>query len=70
MDFCIVKDGEVEELVEAKLSDTNVSLPLQYYAQRLMPQRALQIVAELKKPYSKGKIAVETAIDALSSPNI
>jgi predicted AAA+ superfamily ATPase len=67
VDFCIVKDGEVDELVEAKYGDTKASRPLEYYAQRLRPRRALQVVAELKKPYSKGRIAVETAIDALSS---
>ncbi len=62
VDFAIVKDGELEELVEAKFSDDNISKSLLYYAKRLNPKRATQIVAALKRPYDKNQIKVTDAV--------
>jgi len=50
VDFAIVKEGAVEELVEVKYSDESPSRSLSYYAERLNPVRATQIVATLKHP--------------------
>ena len=58
VDFVIVKEGELEELIEAKFSDENISKPLLYYAKRLNPKRATQIVATIKRPYDKNRIKV------------
>ena len=58
VDFVIVKEGELEELIEAKFSDENISKPLLYYAKRLNPKRATQIVATIKRPYDKNQIKV------------
>ncbi len=69
VDFVILKDGLVDELVEAKFSETKISLPLSYYAERLKPRKARQIVAQLKRPYNKGLLAVEGAVAALSGLN-
>jgi predicted AAA+ superfamily ATPase len=63
VDFVILKEGKIEELVEVKYSDKNISRSLKYYAERLNPSKATQIVANLKKPYSNGNISV---IDPLS----
>ena len=63
IDFVILKDGIIEELIEVKSSDDNISRSLHYYAERLRPKAATQIVASLKRPYSRGKISV---IDPLS----
>jgi predicted AAA+ superfamily ATPase len=63
VDFVILKDGEIEELIEAKNSGNSISTSLRYYAERLHPKKATQIVANLKKPYSSGSISV---IDPLS----
>ncbi len=58
VDFVVLKDGIIEELIEAKFSDDAVSKHLKYYAEKLNPKRATQIVANLKHPYSSGKINV------------
>jgi len=58
VDFVIVKEGELEELIEAKFSDENISKSLLYYAKRLNPKRATQIVATVKRPYDKNQIKV------------
>jgi hypothetical protein len=68
VDFAIVKEGVLEELVEAKLSDGEVSRSLSYYADRLQPQKASQIVARLKYPFSRGRLHVQRALDALAVP--
>ena len=58
VDFAIVKKGELEELIEAKFSDDNMSKSLLCYAKRLNPKRATQIVATVKRPYDKNQIKV------------
>ena len=58
VDFVIVKEGELEELIEAKFSDDNISKSLLYYAKRLNPKKATQIVATIKRPYDKNQIKV------------
>ncbi len=63
VDFVILKDDVIDELIEVKFSDDTVSRHLKYYAERLQPNRATQIVAHLKRPYSSGKIQVIDPID-------
>ena len=58
VDFVIVKEGELEELIEAKFSDDNISKSLLYYAKRLNPKKATQIVATIKRSYDKNQIKV------------
>jgi predicted AAA+ superfamily ATPase len=58
VDFAVLKEGELEELIEVKYSDDSISKSLLYYAERLRPKKATQIVAELKRPYDKGRIRV------------
>lgn len=58
VDFAIIKEGRLEELIEVKYSDENISKHLLYYAERLKPERATQIVATLKRPFDKGNIKV------------
>ena len=52
------KEGELEELVEAKHASEAVSKSLLYYANRLKPKKATQILADLKRPYDKNGIRV------------
>ena len=66
VDFALVKEGQVQELIEAKVAEKNVTRSLRYYAGRLEPKEATQVVANLRKPYSDGKISV---IDPLSCFN-
>jgi predicted AAA+ superfamily ATPase len=63
IDFVILKDGAVQELIEVKYSEENISRSLRYYVERLRPPKATQIVAMLKRPYSSGIISV---VDPLS----
>lgn len=63
VDFLILRDGIVEELIEVKFSADKVSRHLQYYAERLRPEKATQIVATLKRPFSSNNIDVVGPID-------
>jgi predicted AAA+ superfamily ATPase len=58
IDFVVLKDNHLEELIEVKWSDENISRSLMYYAERLKPSQTTQIVAHLKRPYTRGKIRV------------
>jgi hypothetical protein len=58
VDFAILKDGVLEELIEVKYSDDGISPSLRYFTERLKPKRATQIVATLDKPYDKDGIRV------------
>ncbi len=62
VDFAVLKDGNLEELIEAKYSDENISRSLLYYAERLRPIRATQIVASIRRPYDQGRIKVTDPI--------
>ena len=58
IDFVVLKEDRVEELIEVKFSDEKVSKSLIYYADRLNPPKATQIVAHLKTPFDQGRIRV------------
>ena len=58
VDFVVLKEGEIAELIEVKLSDDTVSNHLKYYAKKLNPPKVTQIVARLKHPYSNNRIEV------------
>ncbi len=62
VDFAIIKDGKLEELVEVKHSDDRISRPLVYHAERQKPGRATQLVAHLKRPYDSGKLRITDPI--------
>jgi predicted AAA+ superfamily ATPase len=63
VDFAIVKEGELEELIEVKYSDESISKSLIYYSQRLRPKKATQIVGKIKRRYDKNRVRV---IDPIS----
>lgn len=67
IDFVILKEGKVIELIEAKWADETVSKSLAYYASRLNPERATQIVGNLRRPYSHNKLSVLDPFTALTS---
>jgi hypothetical protein len=58
IDFVVLRDNHLEELIEVKFSDENVSRSLLYYANRLNPPKATQIVAHLKRPFDQGRLRV------------
>lgn len=58
IDFVILKENHLEELIEVKWSDDEISKSLLYYTERLKPEKATQITAHLRRPYSQGRIRV------------
>ncbi|MBL0699312.1 MAG: hypothetical protein JJV92_00325 [Desulfosarcina sp.] len=68
VDFAVIKEGCLIELIEAKYSDDNISRHLVYYAKRLEPEKATRIVAKLSRPYDKGKIKVVDSITYFREP--
>lgn len=68
VDFAVVKDNKLIELYEAKYADDKPSTSLRYYAAKLKPRRAVQVVATLSKSYTaEDGIQVMTPFDALMS---
>jgi uncharacterized protein len=64
VDFVLLEDGKLDALVEAKLTDPDVSPALRYYAERLGPARAVQVVGNLRKPtLRKGSLSVTSVLD-------
>lgn len=58
VDFAILKDGNLLELIETKYADETISRSLTYYTERLKPPKSTQIVATLKRPFDRGRIQV------------
>jgi len=58
IDFATVRDGKLEDLIEVKWADTKISPALLYYANKLNPKRAVQIVGELKQPYTEKGVLI------------
>ena len=67
VDFVVLKDGVVDELIEAKYADGEISRSLKYFTERLKPRRARQVVFDLKREYSSGQIHVENPLTALTA---
>jgi uncharacterized protein len=63
VDFVIIREGVLEELIEVKLSDEKVSRSLLYYANKLNPKIATQIVKNLKRPYQKNRLSVTNPLE-------
>jgi predicted AAA+ superfamily ATPase len=57
-DFLTVIDKKPDLCLEVKLQDKEISKHLKYYAERLKPRRAIQLVLKLDHPYQKDGIEV------------
>jgi hypothetical protein len=68
VDFAIVQDGILVELVEVKYSDNTVSRSLKYYTDKLKPTKSTQIVATLKEPFDQDGIRITGPLEYFSSP--
>ena len=58
VDFVTIVDGKVIDLIEVKAADGVISTSLKYYQKLLKPQRTVQIVGELHRPFDKDDIRV------------
>lgn len=63
VDFAVFIDEKLEYLIEVKLTDDNISSNLKYYASKLKPKRAVQIVGNLARAYESNDIMVINPID-------
>ena len=68
VDFAIVRESCIEQLIEVKWADNDVSSHLRYYAERLKPNRARQRVGHLPRPYAQGALQVEDVCHDLAQP--
>jgi predicted AAA+ superfamily ATPase len=68
VDFVTVIDNKIDELIEVKHGDTDISSSLQYYAKMLKPRKAVQIVGTMKRPYEKDNIQVIDPISYFVDP--
>ena len=68
VDFAVTRDGVLKEIIEVKYSDENVSKALRYYARRLQPEKATQIVATLKNSYDEGRVRVTGPLEYFCNP--
>jgi predicted AAA+ superfamily ATPase len=66
VDFVILKDGQVDELIEVKLTETKPTSALKHYAKLLMPRRTIQIVRDLKQSMLLDGVEIVPAIEELS----
>ncbi|MBN1830845.1 MAG: ATP-binding protein [Deltaproteobacteria bacterium] len=62
VDFAVLKEGKLEELIEVKFSEEDISKSLSYYSERLKPKKSTQITANLKRPFDKDGIRVTDPI--------
>lgn len=68
VDFVTIVDGKVVDLIEVKTKSSDISQNLKYYANKLKPQRVVQIVGELKRGYDKDNIHVMNPIEYFANP--
>lgn len=68
VDFVTLIDNEVQDLIEVKSSNTEISTSLQYYSKKLKPKRTIQIVGDLKRPFDKNGVHVTHPIDFFNDP--
>lgn len=70
IDFVLIKNRKIFALIEVKLSDPTLSKSLKYYAHKLKPKYAIQIVGYLKQEYKVGEcrvLSLNTALQTLFS---
>lgn len=67
VDFLTVVDGKIHDLVEVKLSDDKLSPHLSYFAERLKPATATQVVLNLKRDLSVKGISIRKAVEWLQT---
>jgi predicted AAA+ superfamily ATPase len=70
VDFAILKNGKLEELIEVKWRDEKTSTALKYYSEKLHPSKSQQIIYNLDHSYQIGKLHVTSAREALGGENI
>ncbi len=68
VDFVTIIDKKIVDLIEVKTSDAEISTHLKYYANKLKPKRAVQIVGDIKRTYDKDNISVMHPVEFFKDP--
>lgn len=68
VDFITTINHTISELIEVKNADTTISSNLKYYSQKLKPERTVQLVANLKRPFTQDHILVTNPMDYFKNP--
>jgi uncharacterized protein len=63
IDFAWIEEGKLQELLEVKLSNDVLHKPLVYYAEKLNPRKATQIVFNLRRSFSKARLEVVSPME-------
>lgn len=63
VDFCVVIDGKVVELIEAKLNDSNISKSLVYFSERLNPLKSTQVLYSAVTRHKKNNLVLNSIED-------
>lgn len=61
VDFALIKEGKLEQLIEVKYAEGPPSRSLRYYMERLNPEQAVQIHSHLRHPYDADGIRMTDA---------
>lgn len=68
VDFVTLINDRVEDLIEVKNNDTNISSSLKYYSQKLCPKRTVQLVGQIKKSFHQDHILVTHPTEFFKNP--
>jgi predicted AAA+ superfamily ATPase len=68
VNFVTIIDGRLSDLIEVKASDGNISTSLKYYKKLLNPERTVQIVRDLNRPFDQDGIRVTNPIHFFTAP--
>lgn len=63
VDFLVMVDGKIKELIEVKLTDESISPNLVHFANILQPEKAVQIVRAASKSWSKNKLILTDPVN-------
>lgn len=68
VDFIVLQDGKIRELIEAKWSDSSISPALRYYGEKLKAPGLLQLVGTGGKKFTKDGTRVLSPVDYFTAP--
>lgn len=68
VDFVTIIDNKVTDLIEVKLTDSEISSSLLYYSKKLQPKNTVQIVGNLKRSFDKNGVRVINPIEYFVNP--
>ncbi len=68
VDFVTIVNNKVIDLIEVKLSQSDISSSLKYYSEKLKPENTVQLVLNLPRSYNQGAVLVTTPQEYFKNP--